>query len=89
MEICTNNFFKNNDIVHGLKKSEFKDLLSLTAKEPYFIFKNILYKQTDGVAIGPPLGPSLANAFLAHHEQNLLDSCPLSEHLRWLLQQIS
>ena len=86
MEICTNNFFKNNDIVHGLKKSEFNDLLSLTAKEPYFIFKNILYKQTDGVAIGPPLGPSLANAFLAHHEQNLLDSCPLSEHLRWLLQ---
>ena len=24
-----------------------------------------------------PLGPSLANASLAHHEQNWLDSCPL------------
>ena len=26
IEICTNNFFKNKDIVHGLKKSEFKYL---------------------------------------------------------------
>ena len=27
--------------------------------------------------MGSPLGPSLANAFLAHHEQNWLDSCPM------------
>ena len=26
--------------------------------------------QTDGVVMGSPLGPSLANAFLIHHEQN-------------------
>ena len=33
IEICTNNLFKNNDIVHGLKNSEFKDVLSLATKE--------------------------------------------------------
>ena len=44
IEICTNNLFKNSDIVHGLKKSEFKDLLSLTTKESYFKFNNMLYK---------------------------------------------
>ena len=33
IEICTNNLFRNNDIVHGLKKSEFKELLSLATKE--------------------------------------------------------
>ena len=27
--------------------------------------------------MGSPLGPSLANAFLIHHEQNWLDRCPL------------
>ena len=43
----------------------------------YFIFNNILYKQIDGVAMGSPLGPSLANAFLAHHEENWLESCSL------------
>ena len=32
IKICTNNLFKNNDIVHGCKKSEFKDLLPLATK---------------------------------------------------------
>ena len=49
------------------KKNEFKDLLSISTKESYFIFNNILYKQIDGVATGSPLGSSLANVFLAHH----------------------
>ena len=74
IETCTNNLFKNGDIVHGLKKSKFKDLLSLATKESYFFFNNILYKQIDGVAMGSPLGPSLANTFLTHHEQDSLDS---------------
>ena len=55
--------------VHGLKKSEFKDLLSLANKESYVICKNILYNQIDGVALVSPLGSSLANVFLVHHEQ--------------------
>ena len=32
--------FKNNNIVHGLKKGEFKDLCALATKELYFIFKS-------------------------------------------------
>ena len=30
----------------------------------------------DGVAMGSPLYPSLANAFLPYHEQKWLDGCP-------------
>ena len=37
----------------------------------------ILLKK-DGVAMGSPLGPALANAFLCHHEKYWLDECPLS-----------
>ena len=35
-------------------------------------------KQTmnNGVAMGSPLGPSLANGFLGHYEQVWLDDCP-------------
>ena len=77
IEICTSNLFKNNNIVHGLKKIEFKDLLCLASKESCFVFNYILYKQIDGVAVGCTLGPLLANAFLAHHEQNCLASCLL------------
>ena len=70
IEICTKSLFKNNDIVHGLRKDEYKYLLSLATKESYFIFNNILYKKIDGVPMSSPLGPSLANAFVTHHEQN-------------------
>ena len=77
--------------VHGLKKSEFKGLLSLATKEPYFIFNNILYKQIDGVAMGSPLGLSLADAFLVHYEQNWLDRCSLEyrpSYYRWYVDNI-
>ena len=60
----------------GLSKIEFKELLSLATKESYFIFNGQLYKQVDGVAMGSPLGPTLANAFLVHFEKNWLQNCP-------------
>ena len=34
------------------------------------------YKQHDGVAIGSPLGPTLANVFLYYHEKICLQNCP-------------
>ena len=45
-------------------------------EESYFIFHNILCKQIDGVAM-VSLGLSLANAFLAYHEQSWSDRCSL------------
>ena len=37
---------------------------------------SILYDQVDGVAMGSPLGPSLANSFMCSLEQRYLSSCP-------------
>ena len=31
---------------------------------------NMFYIQVDGVAMGPPLGPAMANIFLSHPEEN-------------------
>ena len=76
IDICINQLFENTDTVEGFTKSELKQLLCLATKESYFIFNGLLYKQTDGVAMGSPLGPSLANAFLSYHEKNWLNSCP-------------
>ena len=69
IDICVNQLFENTDTVEGFTKSELKQLLSLATKESYFIFNGLLYKQIDGVAMGSPLGPSLANAFLSYHEK--------------------
>ena len=40
------------------------------------LFDMAFYTQVDGVAMGSPLGPSLANAFLCHHETKWLNDCP-------------
>ena len=62
--------------VEGLNKSEFQELLSLATKESYFIFNKLFYKQIDDVAMGSPLGPTLANAFLCFDEKKWLEQCP-------------
>ena len=36
-----------------------------------FSFSNAMYKQTDGVAMGSPLSPSLANIFEEYYEEKL------------------
>ena len=43
----------------------------------FFIFDYLINKQIDGVAMGAPLGPTLANAFLCHYEKEWLDHCPI------------
>ena len=47
IQICTNKLFKESEIVEGLSKTEFKELLSLATKESHFIFDGTLYKQID------------------------------------------
>ena len=36
-----------------------------------FSFNDIVYKQTDGVSMGSPLGPALANIFVGFYEEKL------------------
>ena len=77
--------------VEGLSKTEFKELLSLAAKESYFTFNGQLYKQVDGVTMGSPLGLTLANAFLVHFEKNWLQNCPSDlqpYYYRWYVNDI-
>ena len=75
IDICTNLLYNNEDIIEGINKSEFKNLLLLATKKSYFIF-NILYKQKDGMAMGSPLGPTPANVFLSFYEVKLIEECP-------------
>ena len=64
IDICTNTLFENTAEIEGLSKIEFKELLSLATKQSYFVFNRKLCKQVHGVAMGSPLGMTLANAFL-------------------------
>ena len=58
------------------KRSLFKFLQTATS-ESSFVFDYLLYKQVDGVAMGSPLDPTLANAFLCHYEKEWLNNCSI------------
>ena len=61
----------------GLNKQAFASLLEIATCSSLFTFKDKLFTQIDGVAMGCPLGSSYANAFLCYHEKTWLDLCPL------------
>ena len=63
-------------IVSGLNKKEMFKMLSLTLKESIISFNNKYYSQIDGIAVGSPLRPTLANIFLCCHESNWLKYYP-------------
>ena len=73
---CVNDLFSNNFYSGKLSRKDLYELLKLATTESSFIFDNKLYKQIDGVAMGSPLGPTLATAFLCHFEKNWLNECP-------------
>ena len=78
IDIVTNGVYGRKRKVKGIWKNDFKELLLLSTKGTVFYFHGSYYRQKDGVAMGSPLGPALANAFLCHHETSWLDDCPLS-----------
>ena len=49
----------------------FVELMKCTTFLVEFSFNNTMYKQTDGVAIGSPLAPALANIFAGYYEKKL------------------
>ena len=75
IDICANTLFENGERVE-VSKIESKELLSLASKDSYFIFNGKLYKQVDGVAVGSPVGLTLADVFLVYFEKNWLQNCP-------------
>ena len=55
-----------------LTKKQMGDLLRLCTTGLHFTFDNEVYRQVDGVAMGSPLGPVLANVFMVELEEQLV-----------------
>ena len=67
--------WKNNILIKkkecNLQKDQLVKLLEIATTSQLFQFDSLLYEQTDGVAMGSPLGPLMANVFMCHLEENL------------------
>ena len=66
-----NNWF--NETLHlNLRRMDLVDLLGVSTKDQLFQFNGQRYEQTDGVAMGSPLGPLLANVFMGSIKKTLV-----------------
>jgi len=62
-----------------LPQPVLKTALEFATKKSHFIFDGQYYDQVDGVAMGSPLGPVLANIFMCHFEEQWVSNtvaCP-------------
>ena len=66
--VCCDFLFSNNPKVN-INRIDFEKLLTAALQNNFFSFEGKIYKQIYGVAMGYPLGPMLANAFLCFHER--------------------
>ena len=57
-----------------------KKLLTLCTKNVHFSFNNEIYIQIDGVAMGSPLGPVIANIFMVELKTTLVSK--LEDHVQ-------
>ena len=74
VDICADALYRNDDIqtdLTTLTEDSFKELMSLATSGVEFSFNGVMYRQIDGVAMGSPLGPALANIFVGHYEQKI------------------
>ena len=61
---------RNPDI--KISRLNLTRLFEFCTSNTHFLFKGEYYEQIDGVAMGSPLAPLLANLFMGHHEENWL-----------------
>ena len=55
-------------------ENELTKLFRFATAQTHFYFDGKIFDQVDGVAMGSPLGPALANLFMGYYEQKWLES---------------
>ena len=73
IQLVADYVYKDKSRKHSFSKTVFINMLQ-KATGGMFLYKDQLYRQVDGVAMGSPLGPTLANFFLGHIEKELFSN---------------
>ena len=71
IELALDYILSNNPEVN-ISRKDLKKLFQFATSETHFHFNGEIYEQVEGMAMGSPLAPVLANLFIGHHEQHWL-----------------
>ena len=72
IDIILGRIYDHKELDTSITKSEMKEMLTLCTKNVHFTYNRKIFVQTDGVAMGSPLGPVLADIFMTELEKTLL-----------------
>ena len=72
--ICADALYRGHLDCPPFPEDIFEELMLIATRGVEFSFNNQIYKQLDGLAMGSPFGPALANIFVGFHESRLFDS---------------
>ena len=70
VDICVDTLYRLE--TPSISKINFRKLLKLTTSGVKFTFNSQMYSQHDGIAMGSPLGPTLANIFMGFIERKVI-----------------
>ena len=65
------------NIIKHKVNDEIASLVELCLHSTFFSFQGVVYEQVDGVAMGSPLSPVIANLYMEHFDDIALQSFPL------------
>ena len=71
-DLILKRIYNNGELSTDISRSEMKEMLTLCTKSVHFTFNSVIYLQTDGIAMGYPLGPALSGILMAHLERSLV-----------------
>jgi len=78
IDIAVNEILKHKPYFK-IFKNELTKLFKVATSQTHFMFDGEYYDQIDGVSMGSPLGPVLANLFMGYHESKWLSDYKTSE----------
>ena len=73
------NLISNHNPNLNITRKELQKLFLFATFKTHFIFNRKFYNQIDGVAMGSPLAPVLANIFMGIHESKWLNEYNLNK----------
>ena len=73
--MCCDSLFSNDAKVNNINRIDCEKPSRAGLQNTFFNFEGKIYKQIDGVAMGSPIGPTLANAYLNFQEQIWFNEC--------------